>query len=337
MTAPLIWALLGDKTGDNNQLLALAEGLGWPFETRTLRYNLFRAIPPRNLGARLISTTRASRALIRPPWPDLILSIGRRSTPATQWIRKRSPSTRLVLIGHPRIEPERFDLVITTRQYPVPPRDNVVTLPLAMSRRRKPGQASDEEQAFLDALPRPHFLFAFGGPTKYWDLDEATVSQAVDQALARADAAGGTLILVGSRRTPPVLIERASKRLRGTRHVLVEGSMPRFALLMADADEIFVTADSVAMLSEAINTGKPVGMVPLTLSPKGAKVLAGDQPKRHGWGYGRRDLRRIWDQLSEDGLVGTVEQPAAGHLVVDSVEIAASAVRKLMNGGNGHA
>jgi mitochondrial fission protein ELM1 len=328
---PRTWALLGDKTGDNNQLLALAEALGWPFETRTLRYNLVRAIPPRNLGATLASLTRASRALIRAPWPDLILAIGRRSTPAILWIRERSPTTRLVLIGHPRVEPERFDLVITTRQYPVPPRDNVITLPLAMSRRRDPGVPTADERAFFDALPRPHLLFAIGGPTKYWELDERSVGCALDTAVARAEAAGGTLIAVRSRRTPEELIERATKRLAKSRHQLVLGGMPRFPMLMADADEIFVTADSVSMLSEAIHSGKPVGMVPLTMSPKGEKVLGGKELTGFGWGYGRRDLRRIWEQLSNDGLVGTVNQPLTGSLSRDSVEMAAAAVRKLMS------
>ena len=331
---PVIWVLLGDKTGDNNQLLALAEALGWPFETKTLRYNLVRAIPPRNLGATTASLTRASRAMLRSPWPDLILAIGRRSTPAILWISEHSPETRLVLVGHPRVEPERFDLVITTRQYPVPPRKNVVTLPLAMSRQRDPGVPTAEERAFFAALPRPHLLFAMGGPTKYWELDEKSVGCALDSALARAEASGGTLIAVPSRRTPDELIERATKRLGGGRHRLVLGETPRFPMLMADADEIFVTADSVSMLSEAIHTGKPVGLVPLTMSPKGAKVLGGNSETGFGWGYGRRDLRRIWEQLSSDGLVGTVDQPRAGSLSRDSVEMAAAAVRKMMSGGN---
>ena len=35
---PRIWLLLGDRRGDNNQVLALGEALGLPFETRTLSY-----------------------------------------------------------------------------------------------------------------------------------------------------------------------------------------------------------------------------------------------------------------------------------------------------------
>ena len=35
---PRIWVLLGERRGDNNQLLALAEALQLPFQTRTLEY-----------------------------------------------------------------------------------------------------------------------------------------------------------------------------------------------------------------------------------------------------------------------------------------------------------
>ena len=47
-------------TGDNNQVLALAESLGLPFETRTLDYNLLRKLGPRRLGTSLLSLTAAA-------------------------------------------------------------------------------------------------------------------------------------------------------------------------------------------------------------------------------------------------------------------------------------
>ena len=47
---PRIWALLGHRKGDNNQVLALAQGLGLPFETRSMRYNVLRRLDNRLLG-----------------------------------------------------------------------------------------------------------------------------------------------------------------------------------------------------------------------------------------------------------------------------------------------
>jgi mitochondrial fission protein ELM1 len=132
MSSPRIWVLLGPRTGDNNQALALAEALGLPFETRTLAYNPLQALsvwlPPT-----AATLDRESRRRLNAPWPDLVIAIGRRSVPVARWLKRKSGGrAKLVRIGHPRIDPGLFDLVITTRQYPVPPGDNVLLLPLAM-------------------------------------------------------------------------------------------------------------------------------------------------------------------------------------------------------------
>lgn len=323
---PRIWALLGEKVGDNNQLLALAEGLGLPFETRPMRYNLGRAVPPRFLGATLRTLTAGSRRWLQPPWPDVVLAIGRRSVPVARWVRKASGGrSQLVLVGHPRVDPEHFDLVLTTHQYPVPRKGNVTVLPLAMSRLRDPGPPTDAEQAWLAKLPRPHLLLALGGPTKYWDLDPSEVSGQARALLERARDQDGTVIAVSSRRTPGPVVEAVRAEL-GTEGRFADGVMPRFSLLMSDADEIFVTADSVSMLSEAIQTGKPVGMVPISLSAKGRRIIGEDGASPSG----RRDLRRIWMALTDNGLVGTVAEPAAGRGEVVALDQAVGAVRRLL-------
>ena len=116
MSAPRIWVLLGPRTGDNNQALALAEALALPFETRTLAYNAVQALSVW-LPATAATLDRASRRRLQPPWPDLVIAIGRRSVPVARWIKRRNGGrTRLVRIGHPRLDPALFDLVITTRQ-----------------------------------------------------------------------------------------------------------------------------------------------------------------------------------------------------------------------------
>jgi mitochondrial fission protein ELM1 len=208
MKHPRIWALLGEKVGDNNQLLALAEGLGLPFETRPMRYNLARAIPPRYLGATLATLKPAARLWLEPPWPDLVLAIGRRSVPVARWIRRKSEGrSRIVLVGHPRVDPEQFDLVLTTAQYPVPRKGNVTVLPMAISRLRDPGPPTAEEAAWLDSLPRPHLLFALGGPTKYWELDAGQLAGHARTLVARAQERNGSVIAVSSRRTPAAVLE----------------------------------------------------------------------------------------------------------------------------------
>ena len=82
------------------------------------------------------------------------------------------------------------------------------------------------------------------------------------------------------------------------------------------------------MLSEAILTGKPVGLLPIEQDEKGRRKL-GDRPIETGPDARRRDLRRFWNYLDEQKLVGTLDKPVAGQ-VENPVETAAKAVRGLL-------
>ena len=326
---PLIWVLLGERAGDNNQLLALVEEMGLPFETKVLRHNFLRNVARKQLSKTMLTFTPRSLLQLRPPWPDLVIGVGRRSVPVARWIRKRSGGkARLVQVGNPRSDPGLFDLVITSPQYPVPARPNVLVLPMAMSRFREPPELTEQEKAWFDALPRPHLLLAIGGSTAYLDLAPEVIEDSARRLSKRATQAGGTLIVVGSPRTQPELMESARRAIDTTSHVMVEGDMPRFAALLADADELHVTADSISMLSEAILTGRPVGMVPVEMNAKARKWLGDEVPGEEFTGP-KRDLRRVWARLERDGLVGTVDAPRSGS-VENPVVTAAAAVCDLL-------
>jgi uncharacterized protein len=328
---PRIWLLLGERVGDNNQLLALAEALDLPFEIRTLHHNFLRNVARKQLSKTLLTFTAKSLRQLRPPWPDLTIGIGRRSVPVARWIKARSGgATKLVQLGNPRVDPGMFDLVITTPQYPVPTRPNVLVLPMAMSRFRSPPPPTEAELAWLAALPRPHILLAIGGSTAYLEIAPDSVEQAARQLKARASEQAGTLIVVGSPRTQPELLEAASRGIDGMGpHLIADGIMPRFAVLQADADEHHVTAESISMLSEAILTGRPVGMIPVELNAKARKWL-GDGPPAEPFIGPKRDLRRVWSRLERDGLVGTISEPRSGS-PDNPVDIAAKAVRELLS------
>ena len=320
---PRIWVLLGSRRGDNNQLLALAEALALPFETRTLTYRRSWALLLNLLPKRPQLLTSRARHAFEPPWPDLILGIGRRSVAVSRWIRKRSGKrTKIVRVGNPRASNRLFDLVITTNQYPVPDGENVLRLPVAMGRHAKPPQPTEAEAEWLKSLPRPHLLLAVGGTTRYWQLPGGGLVESVRRLADRAKAADGSLIVVTSPRTPAWAV-KAIQNSGASCRVVADGSV-RYSVLLANADENFVTADSVSMISEAILTGNSVGLIPVELDREGLRRLGGN-----GFSNERRDLRRFWADLEAKGLVGTVDKPARGK-VEDPVKLAAAAVRQLL-------
>lgn len=314
-----VWVLLARGAGDNNQLLRLATEVGLSFRALELRYNKLHYLPPRLLGSSLISLDRRSREQIRGPWPSLVLGIGNRSVPVALAIRRLSGGTaKLVRIGNPRLAPANFDLVITTGQYRVPEADNVLRLPASINTASRV-EPTAEEREWLDKLARPHRLLLVGGDTFMWNLSP----ERVVKAARRLEQRGGTVIASASGRTGRAVVN-ALTSLLGKR--FVAGHSPRYSVLLADADEIHVTADSVAMISDAIASGKPVGLVEPEQTFSG-KLFYG--LKKIGIGVPVRDIQRFWSAVQAKGLAGTVDTPVAGKLDADPLNLAVEAVRKL--------
>ena len=320
----------GHRPGDEAQVYALAEELGLPFESRKLVYNWRFWLAGKYMGASAISVERELREkTLCPPWPDLIILVGKRAVPVARWIKAQNGGrTRLVLIGHPRVEPELFDLIFATRQYLTPSAPPVRLQPVAMSRYRRPPNPTDEESSWLDALPRPHRLLMLGGATRHWKMRPKFVADAAADLAGRARGEGGSLIVVRSARTGDDVLDEVERRLDGAQSEwrVVRGNFPRFPVLLDDADVLFPTADSISMISESVITGKPVGIVPAEMNWRGRLELGSE---RNIQTNARRDLRRFWNFLVENGIAGTFEEPRASD-VDNPVVSAAADVRALL-------
>ena len=327
-----VWALLGSRRGDNNQLLALAEALGLPFEEKHLSYNALRRVPPGLLGASFASVAADQRGQIEYKPPDLTISTGLRSVPVVRELKRRSGGRMVAAhLGYPRVSPRHFDLVVPTPEYPVPDAPNVLRIPFALTphvaRRVEPA-----DRALLDQFARPRRLLLIGGPTLYWQLPRDQLIGAVRQLLDNAKAEGGSVLAVGSPRTPDELIAAIAFEMNRSSvpSLLVPGDgPPRYAAMIEAADMIFVTADSVAMVADAITTGKPVGLVPIAKSPLGRAVMRVMDVLRPGKRLRPRDLRFFWAALREQGFAGTIEEPKASS-PPDYAALVADHVRRLL-------
>jgi len=333
MRKPRVWALLGPHRGDNNQVLALAEALGVPFEIKALQYNRWRHLQPRLLGASLWSVSRASRALVVGDPPDLTISTGHRSAPVVQFIRHRSGGrTRSVHIGFPRLPPERFDLLVATPEYPIPDRPNVMRIPLALSSGGPDPAKVEPSDAVPERFKSPRSLLVLGGPSLYWTLSPDDVSEALSRLLD-SQGSEGSVLVVGSPRTPSNVLRAVERQLAaatcGAMLVPMNGP-PSYPQLLAAADRIFVTADSVAMVSEAVAMGKPVGLVMIRQTLGGRiymNLMDRIRPEKRIY---PRDLRFFWRGLHDACLVGTVEHPAQGR-VPDVMAQVVARVRRLID------
>lgn len=334
MSFPRIWVIPGNRPGDDAQVFALAEELGLPFETRKLVFNWRWWLNGKYMGASAISVQKdlRERTLV-PPWPDLIILVGRRVVPIACWIQKQSGGrTRLVHVGHPRVAPDTFDLVFTTRQYRTPTGPSMRLQPLAMSRYREPTRPTAEEGAWLQSLPRPHLLLMLGGETRHWQLRPSYAADVALRLARRAEIEGGSLIVAGSARTPEDVVDEIEHRLDEARSEwrVVRNDFPRFPVLLQDADLLFPTADSISMISECVIVQKPVGLVPVEMKWVGKLALGRKVDETSP----KRDLRRFWEFVLGEKLAGTMEEPIVGK-AANPVVAAAQEVRRLLESSFG--
>ena len=266
--APRVWLVLGDKPGDNAQVEVIAPALGWPVERRRVQMLPQWVYGKPRVEASLHHIDRAHSDPLDPPWPDLVITIGRRPSMVALWIAEQSGGrTRLVLVGKPSGLMERFDLVIAGAEAQLPPLPNVlaITLPLMRIDPARLAAAADLWRARLAALPRPLTGFLIGGPTGPFRYD-MTVAERLLELVNQTARAGGTPYLTTSRRTPPDLIEALRPALPEAARLFQwtpDATDNPYLGLLALADGFVVTGDSISMMVEIARLGHPLAILDL--------------------------------------------------------------------------
>jgi hypothetical protein len=321
-----VWVLTGPHKGDNNQVIALAEGLGMPFRVIELQFGRNSYWPALRRAISLAGLTEESKREIAGPWPSLVLGIGQRSAPVARYIKQQSGGrAKIVRLGDPMAPSHLFDLVITTTQYAVRDAANVVKLPVTITS-AEPLKPDRFEERWLQAFARPRRLLVIGGKTSLWRFEPAVVSASLKALKRRAEHEGGSIIAVTSPRTSAELLVAAQAEL-GEKAV-VNGPFPSYGTLLSTAAEIHVTGDSVSMLSDAVMSGKPVGLIPL--EPNRIAGLVRILGVIRGKPLRMRDLGKFWDDLRSRGVVGTIDQPLRGSLELSPMETAVAAIQAVL-------
>lgn len=219
--------------------------------------------------------------------PLLVVASGRDTISVASSIRQLAPENVFVVqIQHPRLNLNRFDLVITPCHdyYPLtpeaqeqipwflrswitprePPESNVVLTVGALHQvdsaalRIAASLWHDE----LALLLKPMLVVNIGGPTRNCQYGEDLAKQ-LTEMLRNVLWSCGSLRISFSRRTPEKVSKILLKEFSANAKVYIwdgRGPNPHMGHL-AWADAFVITADSVSMLSEACSTGKPVYVV----------------------------------------------------------------------------
>ena len=274
-TQPRIWVLCGNKIGDNAQILRAVEAMKMDYAVRNIvLLPQFDTAKPR-VAATLDYVDLAKSDRLEPPWPDLVVTIGRRLSSVALWIKQQSSgATRIALFNAPKGGTSSFDLIVAPVYYSIKPSPTLcrVNLPLIAVDATRLAEARLRFTDALAALPRPLHVLLLGGATKQMRLDGPAVTDIIDR-MRNSFANNGSIYACTSRRTSPAAIEGARARLgpgdRLYRWVPGDPGNPYLGLL-AHGDTFTVTGDSLSMLTEVTRLGRP--LVIAELPPRNALV-----------------------------------------------------------------
>jgi mitochondrial fission protein ELM1 len=301
---PRTWLILGDKAGDNAQVRIIADALGWPYQLKELVFQAPYVLGKPRFRTSLYHVDQARSAPLEPPWPDLILTVGRRPSMAALWVKEQTQgAATLVVIGRPKRWLDRFDLVIAPPQFQLPSRENVLRLDLPLMRVDEGAIAAASEawrEGFAE-LQRPLIAVLVGGPTKPYRFDQAVARRLMASARGAVKAEGGSLYITTSRRTPERLVATLEAELPADARLYRwhDGGANPYHALLGLADRFIVTGDSISMMVEVARLGKPLAIFAL---PEERRVLR--------W---RGRLGRRLAAL-EDGAAGLVLEPLSDAL-----------------------
>ncbi len=255
-----VWALTDDRAGHNAHTLGLAEALGLEYDEKQLQFNLRAQLPAPLQNASFTSLKPASRDLLSPPWPSIVIASGRRMLPIMAAIKAASPKTKLVQCLWPgQLEP--FDVILAPHHDNVPQDSRILRFHGALHRLR-PESLKDAALTFhalFENLPKPHYGVLIGGHSKHGKASIANLHHLIDTA--EFLVGDGSLIITTSRRTPKGFAQAIRDRLTCDYHLhewsAASPANPYHAML-AHCDALMVSGDSVSMIAEACASGKPV-------------------------------------------------------------------------------
>lgn len=278
----VVWRFLDGKAGHRNQVCGLTEALARLAGCELL--DVVLSDHQKGLRSLWPGTQSHLRQL---PCPDLIVGAGH-GTHVPMLMARRRFGGQVVVLMKPSLPLRFFDLCLVPSADGVQERENVLCTTGALNR-IVPSTALDSRKG----------LILLGGPSDHFLWSTDLVLEQVGEVIRKSPGIQWTLTT--SRRSPGNLVSQWSAMGLQGNLIPVEDTGPQWLPeQLKQAGTVWVTADSVSMLYEAITAGGQVGLLELpnrkdTRVARGVSVLIA---KRHV------QPLSAWRQKGFEGLDG---------------------------------
>ena len=239
------------------------------------------------------------------PWPKVIISCGRRAGLVAMGLRvkllREEARPIFIHIQDPQMAAKHFDIVVAMAHDKIVG-ENVVKTKYALHRVTPEALAQARAQfaPLFAQYTSPHIGVLLGGSTNKYTLTLAAMGDVIAQLQAVLAQSGGSLLITPSRRTGEENIALLRKAFAGNERVYIYDFVSEnpYMGMLACADVLVVSDDSVNMMSEAHATGRPIYLLKLAghVNTKPARfgvmlekegAARGLVPKLASWGYAK--------------------------------------------------
>lgn len=258
------WVIIDSRKGNANQAIGLAEALNIPFEIKEITYNFLANLPNNIIGKYNWHVNLKRSDLLTPPFPQLIISSGRRIAPIATRIKSQSPSTKIIQLLRPYYKEKLFDLIILPQHDIFLHKSANIFRTIGAINQINPDlihRATGEfKKRFLFNNDQKVIAVFIGGNNKKFQFSKND-SKILTEILENLYYVhGAQLYITFSRRTPKHTKKYITQAF-GEDHFIydpIEGGYNPYHAMLGLADYIITTSDSISMCSEAASSGKPL-------------------------------------------------------------------------------
>jgi uncharacterized protein len=262
-----VWVITDGKIGDEVHCFGIAQALGLVPERRLITprapWSWFAPYGPPD--CRDWPGRRASP--IAPPFPDIAIASGRRTVPYLRAVKRASGGRVFTVFSKDPYRGRKTADVIYVPAHDALRGENVIATLTSPHRLTAEGfrSARTSPDPRLAALPGRRVAMVLGGPSGQYTIkpqDAAMLASLAAQLVQGGDA----VMVTPSRRTPDFVLaavrDALLPALKGGRAFLWDGAGENpYLAILALADAIVITGDSVNMIGEAAMSGAPIHIV----------------------------------------------------------------------------
>ena len=197
-------------------------------------------------------------------YPSVMVTCGRRMAGISMALKTRAnragADMATIHLQDPRLDPAYFDLLIVPHHDRVRG-DNVIVTKAALNRMSQSHIAASANTVpqHWQAAASPRVAVMIGGDNRRYKISHDMATHMAQQLAEFSAANHANLFLVPSRRCPDTVIGYLQTALSPDHYIIATNDQPNpYPGILAIADAVIVTSDSVNMASEAASTGKPV-------------------------------------------------------------------------------